>query len=230
MPCGDCGGPKGYKAPCSICGSNRNRQNGGHYIDSELAASIRQLLFLGRSTRTIAAELGLNKGTVDRHRRLYLAERGTFADIVCPCGQQAFHRGWCSERLKHSPARQAFLARWMEGRQRQPKLIRLPPRVVTNYPFLPSGSRASGADIVLLVNGAVPRGLPEQLRGDVCQEIIAAVLAGEFTEAEIPQHIKAIIARVRREQEGHYMAISLDAPMRDGRSWHDVLTIGNSHD
>jgi hypothetical protein len=111
----------------------------------------------------------------------------------------------------------------MEGRQSAPKLIRLPPRVLTNYPFLPSDSKTSGADIVLLVNGVVPRGLPEQIRGDVCQEIIASVLAGEFTETEIPQHVKAIISRVRRKQEGHYMAISLDVPMRDGRSWHDVL-------
>lgn len=181
------------------------------------------LLTLGRSVRTIAADLGISKVTVGRHRAEFMKERGTFADILCPCGEQAFHNGWCAERLKHSPARQEFLARWMEGRQRAPKLIRLPPRVLTNYPFLPADSKASGTDILLLVNGVVPRGLPEQLRGDVCQEMIAAVLCGEFTEAEIPQHVKAIISRVRREQEGHYMAVSLDVPMRDGRSWHDVL-------
>ena len=126
--------------------------------------------------------------------------------------------------MKDSPARQAFLKRWT-GSSR-PALIRIksPPKLDLRYPFIPpTGTNGKGLDLVLLVHGAVPRGLPDQLRGDVCQEIIAGILAGDLTEADIPNQLRRYIRKVRVEQEADFAAVSLDAPRRDGRSWHDVL-------
>lgn len=225
MACASCGHSKPHRVPCPSCGGTINKQSGGNHLSDQTARSIRVMLMLGRSVRSIAEELGTSKVTVGVHRKAFEAERGGFVDIFCACGQQAFHKGWCTERLKLSPSRQAFLRQWNEGRKRLPKIIPIRTPLTESYPFIPESGRvkSDGLSMVLLVNGMVPRGLPEQLRGDVCQELIASVLLGEFTETEIPLHVKSIIARVRHQQEGHYMAISLDQPMRDGRSWHDVL-------
>ena len=88
---------------------------------------------------------------------------------------------------------------------------------------LPPAFQAKDNDLLILVNGLVPRGLPEQLRGDVCQEIILAVLSGELKQVDIPAEMQRFIRGQRKAQESSYMAISLDAPRLDDRSWHDIL-------
>lgn len=212
--CWSCDSPKDTLSPCQ-CGSLRNKAN--NVIKPEMESAIRERLAQGWSTRRIASDVGVAKDTVTRHRRLFLAEEPM--PFVCPCGRPAGHRGWCVERTKLSPARQAFLSKWKM--LRPPKIVRL------TSPLL------SGHGLVLLVNGAVPKSLPPQVREDVCQEILIGMLAGEFTEAEMPNRIKDATSRVRREQEGHFLTLSLDTPRRDGRSWHDMLAaddeLGSDH-
>lgn len=194
-------------------------------VEPYVQTAIYDQLALGRSIRQIAADLEIAKGTVQRYRDFFVrANTAKGVTVYCACGKEASHNGWCSERFRLSPARQAFMARWRVGRP--PAIIRIksPPRLNLHYPFIPPQGLAGedGIDLLLLVNGHVPQGLPDQLRCDVCQEIIAAVLAGELDRAEIPRQLKAFIRRVRKETTD-YMAFSIDSPRRDGRSWHDVL-------
>jgi hypothetical protein len=196
-------------------------------LPEHLQIEVKARLLEGQSLRQIADALLISKDTVGRYMTIVKEQNGL---IFCPCGQPAGHRGWCSIRYARSSARQAFIARWQASRP--PAIIRLksPPRLNLSYPFIPpQGSSSSGIDLILLVNGTVPRGLPEQLRGDVCQEIICAVVAGELSTADIPKELKRFIRSTRKKQEADYMAFSMDSPRRDGTSWHDVLPSPEDH-
>lgn len=193
-----------------------------NFVEPFIVEAINEQVLQGHSIRKISGTVQIAKNTVERYKKLFLDQHTK--PIFCQCGRPAFHRGWCSARLRESPARQAFLANWTPTRL--PALIRIksPRRLNLSYPFIPpENASGKGVDLILLVNGMVPRGLPEQLRGDVCQEIITAVLAGELLETDIPRQLKAYIRRVRGAQEATFLAVSLDTPRRDGKSWHDVL-------
>lgn len=93
------------------------------------------------------------------------------------------------------------------------------------YPYI-AKVRGEHADL-LAVNALVPRGLPDFMRADVCQEIMLALLDGSVTLDELRSDqrlVRSFVSRSRRENEemGGY-ALSLDAPMRDGRSWYEVM-------
>lgn len=93
------------------------------------------------------------------------------------------------------------------------------------YPYIQE-VRGEHSDL-LAVNGLVPANLPEHIRADVCQEIMLQMFLGEITLDELrngPGLVRKFINQYRKQncEAGGY-AISLDAPMVDGRSWYDVL-------
>lgn len=91
------------------------------------------------------------------------------------------------------------------------------------YPFIVR-RRDEHADL-MAVNGLVPRGLPG--REDVCQEIMLALWEGKITLDQLKANRSNVRAFVRtfttENYEGGGYAMSLDQPMHDGRSWHDIL-------
>jgi hypothetical protein len=186
--------------------------------------SVRESLMAGGSIRRVAATHGVSPGTVKRYRSMIATQ---LCEVICACGAPAGHRGWCAAGFEKSPQRQAFMSRWGA---RRPAIIRLPPRPLgiahpeARYPFRPATDIISdGNDLLLFINGIVPRGLPEQLRGDVCQDLICAVLSGELPQCDVPTQLKAFTRQARGNAETAYMAVSLDQPRRDGTSWHDIL-------
>lgn len=100
-----------------------------------------------------------------------------------------------------------------------------PPRVELQYPYI-SEVRGEHADL-LAVNALVPRGMPDHMRADVCQEIMLAIWQKEISLDELkkaPTLVRKYLSRARTmNYEGGGFALSLDVPMRDGRSWYDVL-------
>lgn len=107
----------------------------------------------------------------------------------------------------------------------RPKRLRETPRSLLQYPYVTS-VRGEHADL-LQVNALVPKGLPSETRGDVCQELMLAIWEKRISLDELKRDrrfINEVIGLVRRSnfEAGGY-ALSLDAPMRDGRSWYDVL-------
>lgn len=73
-------------------------------------------------------------------------------------------------------------------------------------------------------NAAVPRKLVSYLREDVISDICLAVLAGEYSVEDIPQHVRQAIAR-NRGADSQWADVSLDAPVsRESRkTGHDTI-------
>jgi len=51
-----------------------------------------------------------------------------------------------------------------------------------SYPYVVWEKGNSANELVALVHAAVPRGLPEQIRADVCQDLIVDLLAGDLSK------------------------------------------------
>jgi hypothetical protein len=91
------------------------------------------------------------------------------------------------------------------------------------YPFVQSDN--SNTDkLVLAVNNAIPKNIPEQYRQDICQEILLAILEHKFAIEELPQHILEYIKKIYR-QFGNKYQLSLDAHLShdDNRTLLDVV-------
>lgn len=99
------------------------------------------------------------------------------------------------------------------------------PRRRLQYPFIVE-VRGEHADL-LAVNSLVPHGLPDHMRADVCQEILLALWQKEISLDELRADRAAVNKFIRGVRKANYeaggYALSLDVPMKDGRSWYDVL-------
>lgn len=104
----------------------------------------------------------------------------------------------------------------------QPKAVHRP---LMQYPYI-AKVRGEHADL-LAVNALVPHGLPQHLRGDVCQEIMLALWEGQISIEELRSNKSLVSDFIGRARKANYeaggYALSLDAPMGDGRSWYEVL-------
>lgn len=80
------------------------------------------------------------------------------------------------------------------------------------YPFACQAFRDDG--LVQKVNGLVRRSLPEQMRADVCQEIIVSVLEGTVTEEDLNQSLVERFIKEEFKKQGY--AISLESPQFGG--------------
>ena len=99
------------------------------------------------------------------------------------------------------------------------------PRIALAYPYI-TDVRGEHAEL-LAVNALVPHGLPDHMRADVCQEIMLAIWQGKTSVAEL-QSDRALVGKFIKSirvlnYEDRGFALSLDAPMADGRSWYDIL-------
>lgn len=99
------------------------------------------------------------------------------------------------------------------------------PRADLQYPFI---LKVNGRhDDLLAVNALVPHGLPNHLRADICQEIMLAIWQKQTSIEELRRDKALVNSFIRGAKnlnyEGGGYALSLDMPMRDGRSWYDVL-------
>lgn len=97
-----------------------------------------------------------------------------------------------------------------------PLRMRLSQPPLERWPFVHEGDEID--PLVVEINAAVPRGLYEQLRQEVCQEVAMAVLADG--EGLTPDLVERCIKKSRRNYPiMHGYERSLDAPIRDGENW-----------
>lgn len=102
------------------------------------------------------------------------------------------------------------------------------------YPYIAhDAKKATTNDLVMVVNAAVPKGWPEHVRADVCQDIIVAILSGEISRDQVHDHVKKFINRHFQSNpmywEGGRVRMSMDAPIGDpdgDMTLHDVLSDG----
>lgn len=95
------------------------------------------------------------------------------------------------------------------------------------YPFVIHKPKVQdGAyDMMMLVNNAVPKQLPDHIRADICQDLIVSILAGEIDADEIKANVKGFSRKVFEMHPMKYGHLSLDAPIGDdtGRTLLDIL-------
>lgn len=87
------------------------RRRGSMFLKGGLLGKIGRSLLSGNGIRKTSRLTGASKSTVAKLHRILCALRvmSGEGDILCKCGKSVLHRGWCSERLKSSPARVRFL-------------------------------------------------------------------------------------------------------------------------
>lgn len=135
-----------------------------------------------------------------------------------PVGNESRHLIGCiinfsSEAVPNAPART----------QRGKQARRPVPGPSLEYPY--NGKSRADRSIVDAVSAMVPRGMPG--RDDVIQDILVALHEGKTTVETLRVNRKDITAFFRSYMRNNFesggYAISLDQPMRDGRSFHDIL-------
>lgn len=89
--------------------------------------------------------------------------------------------------------------------------------LATCYPYIREGEEI---ELLLLVNEAVPKTIPHEVRADVCQELLLSILTGELTRETFIDHIGAYTREAYKQLGDKYKEISLDAPLyRDGQTY-----------
>jgi hypothetical protein len=101
------------------------------------------------------------------------------------------------------------------------------------YPFAVYNTQKpdDGKDLVLAVNKVVPRGLPEDLRADICQDMVMAVLEGKIKKENLKDHMLAYMRKGFKDVEwagwlgDGKTTIAASSPMGYG----DDRTFGRAH-
>jgi hypothetical protein len=136
--------------------------------------------------------------------------------LVCPNRQAT--APWRENRAKKMPGRSPGTAA-----PKKPRAI-APARLF--YPFVIHKPRNDDGtfDLMVAVNNAVPKGLPDHIRADICQDLIVAILSGEMDKSELQGEVKGYTRKVLQMHPLKYGDLSLDAPIGDtGMTLMDVL-------
>jgi len=70
-----------------------------------------------------------------------------------------------------------------------------------------------GPELLDFANRTVPRWIENDIREDVCQELLAALLDGTLTKEQATANIKSLVKRVRAKLQNRYREVSLDSPL-----------------
>lgn len=82
------------------------------------------------------------------------------------------------------------------------------------WPYLAEGQKEAGVDLLMQIHALIPKGIPDHLRADMCQELCVAFLSGEFDTAKPDK--KVVAKAKRRVYDMHdmvYKTVSIDAPI-----------------
>lgn len=103
--------------------------------------------------------------------------------------------------------REGVTAWWREkiARKHKPR----EPRVELQYPYIQKPTAEH--QLLLDVHHAIPAGIPHELRADLCQDLIVAVLSGETTVENIPDVIASYAKQARKILPDRWRTVSLNA-------------------
>lgn len=184
-----------------------------NYLSPSIVADLHKQILSGISIRKIAQLFGISINTVQRYRNIVIDSGEEIAQ--CKCGKPSGHKGWCSYRLEHSKARQLFLEGWVGKRItlshfRSARLSggSRKREDVLSYPYVRRNPRHS-QQVVLEVYEMLPRNIPHDVRGDMCQDILLAITEGLFTFEEIPDKIDEFAKSARGYLPNRWMEISI---------------------
>ena len=118
---------------------------------------------------------------------------------------------------------------WWRTHKKAPSKPRIftPKPELLIYPFLIHEPKRpdEGFDLTKFVSESVPRGLPPEVRADLCQDMIVALLSGDITRDQVAGSIKEFTRKAFKAGPQKYGHVSFDAPLpgMDGRTLSDVL-------
>lgn len=115
--------------------------------------------------------------------------------------------------MRHFGRSQNVVRRWFNETGAEYETA--PPAASLNYPFLLHDRGNPEHELIRLINDAVPKHLPPELRADICQDLAVGCLTGEFDKEDLLLPAKEVAKRVFRMFPSKYGPISLDAPIRD---------------
>jgi len=164
------------------------------------------------SLRQVANLVGIAPNTAARIRA------GIPGTILCPCGKSAKHNGWCSYRFSKSQRRQLWMSSKGWFNTTPPwvrKLVKSHPPVADISEFYPysSGSLHAENDFVAIVDAVVSKALPNDVRADVSQDLLLALVAGTIAATDIKREYPHFLAKHYRRFGQHRNILSLDAPL-----------------
>lgn len=117
---------------------------------------------------------------------------------------------------------------WRDEKPRgRPKGL-IVPRESLFYPYVIHKPKVQDEayDLMVLVNAAVPKMLPDHIRADICQDLIVDILAGDISVEEIKHNVKDYSRKVIEMHPLKYGHLSLDSPVGDGSATlADVLGV-----
>lgn len=96
-------------------------------------------------------------------------------------------------------------------------------RVEAEYPFIQKTTDAHR--LLLDVHTQIPSWVPKEIRGDLCQDLIVAVLSGETKVENIPDVVARYATQARKLLPDRWKTVSLDATIEgtDGLRYVDTL-------
>lgn len=123
--------------------------------------------------------------------------------------------GWRAaiEPTRISPTAYRSIYDWR--RIPRPRSLRKPVEGITEcYPY--AGPGFVGHDLLTAAHDAVSKGLPQDIRADVCQDLIVSVLAGEVSINNIRDAVPIHLRAHRKMYLDRWKLISLETPIGDG--------------
>lgn len=97
------------------------------------------------------------------------------------------------------------------------------------YPFI-TAQPTEDHEFLLAVEALVPKSLPKHIRGDICQDMIVAILTGDATLENIRDAVPRYIKWFLKKEPSRYGDLSLDTPMRGSNygGGTNIKTLGES--
>lgn len=178
---------------------------------------------------------------VDSIRRIIKKFSIDLDKYPCGCGRVITHQSWCWFRLNKSPNKEenirklfANLAiRWEKGvgirggkgrdrtkpsRNRYTKRIPNKTKVSEFYPF------NSVDELVLHVNKMVPKVWDEEVRREVCQNILVDIVSGLLELSTLTRELVNNYKKTYFKFTNYYKQVSIDTPLNaEGYTLKDIL-------
>lgn len=102
------------------------------------------------------------------------------------------------------------------------------------YPFVIHKPKVKddAYDLMLLVNSAVPKALPDHIRADICQDLIVDILAGDISRDELAGRVRGYARKVLEMHPIKYGHMSLDQPLYagDNRTLADLIAAPDGYE
>lgn len=186
-----------------------------NFISSKKVLLINELYTKGYGLRFISKTASVAKNTAARYRDIYIKQNG---HVLCSCGKPAGHNGFCNLRLSYCDKRVEYLN---NVRVIKTPIIKTEP-LTERWPFWTSEKKYP--DIVMEVDNIVGRNISEQIRADVCQDILLDIVSGKIMLQDVKRFLKDYIKKQYNLFSNKFNTVSLDSKIKG----YDNLKIGDT--